>query len=122
VKSKSLVQKARKKQSNANWYEKNKELVSQQGYAWRAANRDKIRNRRLRHTHGISLDDYNNMLDSQHGCCAICHKSGKLVVDHEHKSGKVRALLCNHRNLVLGHSLENINTLIMAVNYLEKHK
>ena len=48
--------------------------------------------------YGISMEDWNKMLDSQGGCCAMCQKpqqslNYRLAVDHCHKTGKVRALL-----------------------------
>lgn len=63
------------------------------------------RDLRLRRTYGITADQYDEMLDQQNGVCAICERPPKkmpLNVDHDHKSGLVRGLLCwtcNHRLL-----------------------
>lgn len=78
----------------------------------------------LKKKYGISLDEYNNMKADQEGCCKICkrHESeiGKgLVVDHCHKEGHVRGLLCGHCNRGLGDFKENINSLQLAIKYLE---
>ena len=50
---------------------------------------------------GITLEDYNRMLDEQGGVCDICKKPPqkyRLAVDHDHKTGAVRGLLCVHCN------------------------
>lgn len=75
--------------------------------------------------YGISLDDYNVMLSSQGGVCAICsgfNEDGKaLAVDHCHRTGKVRALLCRMCNLAIGNFKENTETMLLAIEYLKKH-
>lgn len=80
-----------------------------------------IKNRdwQLRKLYGIGLDDYERMYAKQKGCCAICktHRP-KLYVDHNHETGEVRKLLCQHCNSLLGYCRENVNTLISAIRYL----
>lgn len=52
-------------------------------------------------TYGLGLGDYDRMLASQEGRCAICRarpKSKRLAVDHDHKTGAVRGLLCSRCN------------------------
>lgn len=77
-------------------------------------------------TYGISIDDYYAMLTMQEGCCAICdtHVShtgkSKLFIDHCHTTGKVRGLLCQHCNFVLGQAKDNINVLENAILYLKE--
>lgn len=85
----------------------------------------KDRNRRdaLKQSYGISPDDYNRMFDEQNGCCAICGKhqsqlKKRLYVDHNHKTGKVRKLLCQHCNTLLGFADDNENVLQAAIRYL----
>lgn len=50
--------------------------------------------------------------------CVICGSSEKLVVDHDHKSGKIRGLLCNHCNRGLGHFRDDPDLLEFAKIYL----
>ena len=54
----------------------------------------------------MSLEQYNQMALAQNGVCAICKKENsngiKLSVDHNHKTGKVRGLLCQRCNFVIG--------------------
>lgn len=65
----------------------------------------------------------------QNRLCAICGNPetriirGKsiLSVDHNHKTGKVRALLCNNCNQGIGKLKDNIDILKLAIEYLEKH-
>lgn len=77
------------------------------------------KNARFIRLYGISLDDYNKMLNKQNNRCAICFKPRKLVVDHNHYTNKVRGLLCGPCNLILGSIRDNVGILDMAVKYLE---
>jgi len=74
--------------------------------------------RRLEYLYGITLDDYEEILDSQGGTCAICGGTElkRLSVDHDHKTGRVRGLLCNRCNVKLSYieegSLEDCFTYL----------
>jgi hypothetical protein len=79
---------------------------------------------------GISLDDYNRMVEAQNGCCSICRqpetskfrgKTKRLSVDHDHQTGRVRALLCAQCNVALGCAKENVAYLMAMVRYLRHH-
>jgi hypothetical protein len=77
----------------------------------------------LRNAYGISLEEYDNMLESQLGCCAICamtpEKNGRrLDVDHCHETGRVRGLLCASCNLGIGKFKDNPSLLAEAIKYL----
>jgi Recombination endonuclease VII len=85
---------------------------------------DRARDIDLRAKYGITLEEYEEMTVGQEGRCAICGVSvKKLVVDHNHKTGKVWALLCHHCNTMIGSARENISTLVNAAAYLyaEQH-
>jgi translation initiation factor 2 beta subunit (eIF-2beta)/eIF-5 len=80
--------------------------------------------------HDITMEEYYRLYNEQNGLCAICGKpesqkmKGKLAnlaVDHDHKTGKVRGLLCFKCNTRLG-ALENEAFFTVALAYLEKHK
>jgi hypothetical protein len=63
---------------------------------------------------GFSLEQFELMVDVQGGLCACCGKASKLVVDHCHKTGRIRALLCHSCNTALGllnESIERCNQL-----------
>lgn len=87
-------------------------------------NPDVKRNQKLKSLYGITLKDYNSMLKKQNDLCAICeYKSSKrLVVDHDHITGKVRSLLCQSCNKALGCIKENTKIAFSIINYLEFYK
>jgi hypothetical protein len=76
----------------------------------------------------LSESEYTAMLVRQHGVCAICQnpeRNKRLSVDHDHRTGKVRALLCGHCNMLLGfieRQLEDGNDFAGVLGYLEAHK
>lgn len=81
----------------------------------------------LRQKHGITVEQYDEMLKAQGGGCAICgspdpqHARAKyFCVDHNHKTGKRRALLCWPCNLMIGHSRESVERLRNGATYLER--
>lgn len=81
------------------------------------------KDRHLRKTYGITIEDYDRMLEEQGGRCEICGRLPKklsLAVDHNHKTGKVRGLLCMrcNRRLVANHSWKLLQS---AANYLKKY-
>lgn len=76
--------------------------------------------------YGLTWDDYHAMLEEQGQCCAICglHQSevgAPLVIDHDHDSGKVRALLCAACNRGLGCFRDDPQRLDAASRYLWEH-
>lgn len=81
----------------------------------------------LRYKYGISLVQYNALFAAQAGCCAICatHQSAfarKLHVDHCHRSGRVRGLLCTNCNTAIGKLQDSVPVILMAARYLEAAK
>jgi len=88
--------------------------------------RDDHRNFRLKSVYGITLAQYNILLESQNGRCAICktdQPNGKdkvFHVDHDHATNRVRGLLCNFCNSGLGYFKEKKETFLNAIKYLEK--
>jgi hypothetical protein len=63
------------------------------------------------------------MRASQQNRCAICGREfGRPQVDHDHVTGKVRALLCGQCNTGLGQFKESEATLRSAIDYLRRHR
>ena len=89
-------------------------------------NPERTRNNVLKRNYGISLDEHTQMYEEQNGLCAICKNKGdgrwkKLCVDHDHKTGRVRQLLCRNCNMVLGQVGDNIKTLESMIKYMSKN-
>lgn len=84
------------------------------------------RDAQLRTSYGISEYDYNRILKEQNDVCKICggvSKDGKpLHVDHCHKTGRIRGLLCSLCNLGLGAFRDSSELLILASRYLLKEE
>ncbi len=72
---------------------------------------------------GINEDWYKNKLQEQNNKCYICQQLNdkRLDMDHDHKTNKLRGLLCHSCNLLLGCSRDNINILQKAIEYLQKY-
>jgi len=77
----------------------------------------------LKYRYNISQKEYNQMLNKQDGKCIICGELPttfkNLSVDHNHKTGKIRGLLCDHCNRGIGFLKENPYILIKAIKYLK---
>jgi hypothetical protein len=76
----------------------------------------------LRNTYGLDSEDYDRMVEAQQGRCAICAATpSRLFVDHDHKSGKLRELLCLHCNSALGQIFDNPDLALGLAAYLLTH-
>ena len=88
----------------------------------RVKTRQYNRNHRISKTYGLTADEYSLILAYQCGGCAICGgaRRYKLHVDHCHKTGEVRGLLCKACNgRLLTAARDNPDTLRRAATYLE---
>ncbi|MBC7381892.1 MAG: endonuclease VII domain-containing protein [Bacteroidia bacterium] len=83
----------------------------------------------LNKSYGISLSNYNEILEKQNGKCAICNKTPKeknmgrkknLCVDHCHTTGNIRGLLCDTCNRGIGLLDDNKELLNNALLYLSR--
>lgn len=105
---------------------KTKEQHAARKKAWRQANLEKFnrtqRNGRLVRQFGITLDEYEKMIEEQRGVCAICRTADPtgraLAVDHCHSTGRVRGLLCGTCNRGLGMFKDSPDLLENAKSYL----
>jgi hypothetical protein len=89
-----------------------------------------MRKHHLRRTYGITPEKYARLLKKQKDFCAIClrpetltryGKPQSLSVDHNHKTGNVRALLCSKCNLTVGYVQEDIERMKRVIQYIELH-
>jgi hypothetical protein len=94
---------------------------------WQAGHQDQVRAnyqvRRCRR-YGVTTEWFRDQLVGQAGRCAICWQvmtPGRGTnIDHDHVTGKVRALLCSSCNWVIGHAKESPETLRAAASYIEQ--
>jgi hypothetical protein len=111
--------------------EKGKAAVKKKEATYKETPKHKVRIRKahLKQCYGLSLEEYDEMVERQGGVCAICGKpetaqdvnSGtnrRLSVDHCHKTNEVRGLLCSKCNTGLGLFKDDITSLRSAINYL----
>ena len=112
-----------------NSYKEQKRLCKacyiKRGIEWDRTHPDAVRNRRYRYLFGITLDVYNSVLAAQDGVCAICKainlNGRRLSVDHDHRTGAVRGLLCHNCNSAVGHLKDNPLLIEAAAQYLREH-
>ena len=88
-------------------------------------------NKQILNSYGKSYDFILNIYNEQDGFCGICgkyfnaseiSKRRGLHIDHCHKSGLIRGLLCGNCNSSIGKFKDDINLLKNAIIYIEKHK
>lgn len=106
------------------WYADNKEKHQ----AYYQENREEILQkdweRGIQRRYGVSLEQYDSMLQEQNGKCAICkteepwQRSERFAIDHDHLTGKVRGLLCHNCNKGIGLFADKPHDLQAARNYL----
>lgn len=84
---------------------------------------------KLKHRHGITIEQYDTMLYEQGGACAICGREdagregvNPLYVDHDHNTGVIRGLLCNNCNMGVGYFKDDIELLMSAIRYLQQQQ
>lgn len=84
---------------------------------------DNSRRSHLKRQYGMIQKEYEEMLEKQNHKCSICATHiDNPCVDHDHKTGKVRGLLCRTCNSGLGHFKDNERILVSAAEYLRRHQ
>lgn len=105
-----------------------KGCATERAKIWKSKNKDRAKDRELQTRYGISFIEHAAIFIKQGGCCAICGTKEKdatrkiLFVDHDHKTGKVRGLLCHHCNSGLGYFMDSFENLSKAKDYLLEHE
>lgn len=72
---------------------------------------------------GLTQEAYNQLSEKQNGKCAVCFQvcSRKLAVDHDHRTGRIRGLLCNKCNRGIGYLQDDEGILQNALEYLRSN-
>lgn len=141
VKRWQLANREKANASTRAWRAANPDRVKALNLEWRAkqdpaelSRRDREAYRRYRRAHhliskfGITEEQYEAMVAAQEGKCAMptCEQKDlpeqRLAVDHDHSTGRVRALLCDKCNRGIGLLDESPERLRHAADYLEKHR
>lgn len=117
---------AQAKASKAKWEKANPDKVYVQRLRQRIKAQLRALSRELRLNYRVSFDEYMAIWEMQGGVCAICRseqtvgRSKRLAVDHDHATGKLRALLCVKCNSAIGYFDENPALLRRAADYCER--
>jgi hypothetical protein len=112
------------KAKKAAYYVANRERVKERVRSWRAANPRKVKANNLKQSYGLTLEEFDLLMEVQNGLCGICKtpllptKSGTHV-DHDHATGRIRGLLCGSCNKGLGNFRDSSAFLLAAASYLK---
>jgi hypothetical protein len=106
------------------YQKKNPEKLVTKSKKWDTKNVEKRKNARYKRVYGISVTEYGNRLNKQDHCCALCrtHKDKfryALSVDHCHKTGKIRGLLCGTCNMTIGYLGDDVESFERIIRYLK---
>ena len=105
-------------------YKDNREQEIERSRQWRKVYPEKVRQYRLKHRYGLSHEDWLEMWESQGGKCAICNtpfnKPSDACIDHNHKTGEKRSLLCRKCNPAIGFFGDNLELMKEGIRYLER--
>lgn len=119
------------KEGQKKWRDANPEKLKESQKKWMEKNPEKFKAiifKNMLKQYGITESDFNKIVLNQNGVCSVCGKSPgaskknqtRLSIDHDHKTGKMRGLLCHKCNVGLGHFNDNPDLLIAALAYLKK--
>lgn len=103
------------------YYIANRGTINARTAANYAANSEKVRAARRVRKYGLSPGAYQLMLLQQRNACVICEEifSKEPHVDHCHRTGEVRGLLCDQCNVGLGNFKDSLKILERAKEYLQ---
>lgn len=112
-------------QKHKDYVERNKDILNARRRAAYQANKGPAIAFNLKRFYGLSLADYDKLFKAQDGRCKICsdHQDTlerRLDVDHNHRSGKVRGLLCIRCNRGIGLLKDDVKVLQAAIRYLQE--
>lgn len=88
----------------------------------RRRRRRSAHNSHLKKTYGITIEIYEAILAFQGGKCAICRggtSKAHFAVDHNHKNGRIRGLLCGRCNMGLAKFMDKLENLVAAMLYVK---
>lgn len=108
---------------------KNPERHREADRAYYERNKDKARAYRLQKEYGVTIEQFEAMVDEQDGRCFLCereptgrHNGSVLHMDHDHETKTPRRPLCQNCNNGLGHFLDDPELLRKAAAYIEEFR
>jgi hypothetical protein len=104
------------------WQADHPDMVRARMDAFRAAGKKKVSDRKshLKRKYGLTLEGFEELLASQGGGCAICGKPDVDNVDHDHRTGQVRGILCWNCNVAIGQFEDDVDRVMAAAAYLAR--
>ena len=126
-------QQVRKRQTKRVWSNKNYKSstkIKNRTNKWREKNKEKNKNNQknnyYKRIYGITLAEYEELGKSQDWKCAICgenlNEKIRSHLDHDHKTGNIRGILCHLCNVGIGHLRDSVHLLEKALVYLKKDR
>lgn len=115
------------KEMSKQYYNSNKERYKQYSNKWRHTHsleiKTKLKYRHLKIKYNLTKEQWQQLLITQNYRCAICSISIdiKPCVDHCHKTGRIRGLLCDSCNIGLGKFKDTIDIMEKAIKYLKEN-
>jgi hypothetical protein len=105
------------------WQRDNPERHRERQREYAESGKKKVADRKshLKRKYGLTLEEYDALLASQGGGCAICGNLDADNVDHDHETGRVRGILCWDCNIALGKFADDEERLLAAGTYLAKN-
>lgn len=112
-------QAARRKTKRA-YYLRNREEIMSKSAEYKRRNPGRVRAYLLKQKYKLTPEERTAMIEEQGGCCEICgiFQGDKLEIDHNHTTGRVRAMLCHSCNTGLGMFGDSYELLSIARSYL----
>jgi len=123
-----LENKEKHRKANREYMYKHRARFNKVSRDWYKKNKSESRKRVIKKKYGLDVIEYEKLVLAQKNLCAICKNSERvkfkgrlkeLAVDHNHRTGKVRGLLCHSCNLAIGALLDNPDLFRKAAEYLE---
>jgi hypothetical protein len=119
IKSEKYKQ-AQARRSKRAYYLRNRREIMRKSTEYKRRNPGRVRAYLLKRKYKLTPEERTAMIEEQGGCCEICgeYQGDKLEIDHNHQTGRVRAMLCHNCNTGLGMFGDSYELLSIACSYL----
>lgn len=109
------------------YYLENRERELKKANNYYKNNKPRVANARLIRLFGVTVEEYDSMLEAQGMSCAVCGSTdtktlGRFCVDHDHATGGVRGLLCSKCNFGIGNFNDDPEIMMSAAAYIKRSR